>query len=255
MNSIDYDERGEGPVVILIHGFCESKEIWDNLTPDLSTNFRVINIDLPGFGKSPILKSDLTIKAVAREVLVFIESLDIEKCVIIGHSLGGYVALVIAEDRPDLVQGLCLFHSTAQSDSEEKKLNRNKVMAFVETNGVHPFIEAFVPGLFYQKSQKNLEIVFKIASKTSKDAITSYSRAMRDRPNMFSFLASFSNKILIIAGENDTIISKSALEEQVKLIPKGQLVIMTETGHMGMYEDVKQALAAIKDFSTSCFLN
>jgi pimeloyl-ACP methyl ester carboxylesterase len=255
MNSIHYEEHGEGPVLILIHGFCESQEIWNNLTPDLSSAFRVITIDLPGFGETPILKPTFTLKAVASEVLELLKSLNIQKCVVIGHSLGGYIALAIAEQRPDLIKGLCLFHSTASSDSEEKKLNRDKVIAFIEKNGVHPFIETFVPGLFYNKSQLNLEIVHKIASKTSKNTIISYSRAMRDRPNMISFLASFSNKILFIAGENDTIISKSALEEQAKLIPNGKLIILAETGHMGMYEDVMHSLRALKDFSESCFLN
>lgn len=253
MNSIHYEEHGEGPVLILIHGFCESREIWNNLIPDLSSHFRVITIDLPGFGKSPIIKSNLTIKAVAEEVLERIKSLHIQKCVVIGHSLGGYIA--IAEQRPDLIKGLCLFHSTASSDSEEKKRNRDKVIAFIEKTGVHPFIETFVSGLFHKKSQESHDIVHKIASKTSKNTIISYSRAMRDRPDMMGFLASFSNKILLIAGENDTIISKSALEEQAKLIPNGKLVILAETGHMGMYEDVKHSLSALKDFSESCFVN
>ncbi len=255
MDSIHYEEHGQGPVMILIHGFCECHEIWDNLISDLSNHFRVITIDLPGFGKSPIIKSNLTIKAVAEEVLERIKSLHIQKCVVIGHSLGGYVGIAIAKERPDLIQGLCLFHSTASSDSEEKKRNRDKVIAFIEKNGAHPFIETFVPGLFYKKSQESLDIVHKIASKTSKNTIISYSRAMRDRPDMMGFLASFSNKILLIAGENDTIISKSALEDQVKLIPNGKLIVMAETGHMGMYEDVKHSLRALKDFAKSCFQN
>jgi pimeloyl-ACP methyl ester carboxylesterase len=253
MNSLHYKEHGEGPVLILIHGFCESLEIWDNLIPDLSVHFRVIAIDLPGFGKSPILKSELTLKAVAKKVLELINSLDIQKCVVIGHSLGGYVGLAMCEENPDIIQGLCLFHSTASSDTEEKKLNRDKVIEFVEKNGVYPFVETFVPVLFHQKSQESLDIVHKIASKTPKNTIITYSRAMRDRKEMISFLTTFSKKTLFIAGENDTIILKSTLEEQVKLIPNGKLVTLAATGHMGMYEDEKQSLQALKDFSKSSF--
>ena len=254
MNSIYYEEHGEGSVLILLHGFCESHEIWEELVPDLSKHFRVISLDLPGFGKSPILKPPLTIREVGSSVIEFIEFLHVQKCVVIGHSLGGYVALAIAEQRPDLVQGLCLFHSTAQGDSEEKKLNRNKVMAFVNEHGVRPFIETFVPGLFFQKNHGNIEKVHKIASKTSEKAFLAYSHAMRDRPDMTGFLKSFPNPILLIVGEKDSIISTFALQDQLKLIRNGKLIIMAETGHMGMFEDAKESIRQLKDFSKSCFL-
>ena len=254
MNSIYYQERGEGSVLIFLHGFCESHEIWDELIPDISNHFRVITLDLPGFGKSPTLKSSFSIKEVGRTIIEFIEFLHIQKCVVVGHSMGGYIALAIAEQRPDIMQGLCLFHSTAQGDSEEKKLNRNKVVAFVQTNGVRPFIETFVPGLFFQKNQENIEKVYKIASKTSKKELIAYSYAMRDRPDMTGFLKSFSNPILLIAGEKDSIISTFALQDQMKLIQNGKLIIMAETGHMGMFEDGKESINLLKDFAKSCFL-
>lgn len=254
MNPIYYEEHGEGQVLVFLHGFCESHEIWEGLIPDLSSHFRLITLDLPGFGKSPLLKSSLTIKEVGRAVIEFIEFLHIQKCVVIGHSMGGYIALAIAEQRPDLVQGLCLFHSTALGDSEEKKLNRDKVLTFVETNGVQPFIKTFVPGLFFQKNQENIEKVYKIASKTSKKALIAYSYAMRDRPDMTGFLKSFPKPILLIAGEKDSIISTLALQDYMKLIQNGKLKIMVETGHMGMFEDVKESIKMLKDFAKSCFL-
>ena len=253
MNSIYYEEHGEGSVLVFLHGFCETRDIWENIIAYLSTNFKVITLDLPGFGKSPLLKSSFTINEVGHTLIEFLEFWGIQKSVIVGHSLGGYVALALAEERPDMVEGLCLFHSTAQADSDQKKLNRNKVMAFVETNGVQPFIETFVPGLFFQKNQEIIDKVYKIASKTSKKTLLAYSRAMRDRPDMTHFLKSFPNRVLFVAGEQDSIISTVALQEQSKLTPNGNLIVLQETGHMGMFEDVKGSVKLIKGFAKSCF--
>jgi pimeloyl-ACP methyl ester carboxylesterase len=166
MGSVYYKQQGDGPALVFLHGFCESHEIWDETGPELSSDYRVITPDLPGFGKSAILKSPFSIREVGRTVIEFIETLGIRKLALIGHSLGGYVALAIAKERPDLVAGLCLFHSTAQADSEEKRINRNKVIYFVERNGVQPFIETFVPGLFFQREVKKIKKVHKIASGT-----------------------------------------------------------------------------------------
>lgn len=253
MNSLYFKEQGEGSVLILLHGFCETYQIWEEILPELSTYFKIIAPDLPGFGKSKIVKSDFTIKDVAQVIIKLIDEMHIRKCVLIGHSLGGYVALALTEERPDLVQGLCLFHSTALADSEEKKSNRNKTMDFVRKNGTLPFIETFVPSLFYQNVQTNTERVFKIASKTTKKAILGYSKAMRDRPDMSHLLKVYSNPVLFLAGDHDTIIPINSLSEQVKTSISGKLEVIVETGHMGMLEDPASSIKILKDFAWGCF--
>lgn len=253
MKSIHYTEKGKGPVLLFLHGFCETHEIWDEIVPQLSIHFRVITPDLPGFGESKPLSNPFTIKEVGQAVIDFLTKAKIHKCVIIGHSLGGYVALAIAEARPDLLEGLCLFHSTAHPDSDEKKLNRERVMDFVRKNGVQPFVETFVPGLFFQKIQGNIDVVYKIASKTSKDTVLSYSEAMRDRPNMTGVFNVLKKPVLFLAGEKDAIITISSLDLQSKLSNYAQLKVLNETGHMGMFEDTAGSIKILKDFARACF--
>lgn len=255
MGSVYYKQLGDGPALVFLHGFCESHEIWDETAPELSSGCSVITLDLPGFGKSAILKSPFSIKEVGHAVIEFIETFGIQKFGLIGHSLGGYVALAIAKERPDLVAGLCLFHSTAQPDSEEKRINRNKVIDFVEKNGVRPFIETFVPGLFFQQDAKKVEKVYTIASRTSKKALLGYVQAMRDRPDMTDFLRTFKSPLLFLAGENDSIIPLSALRDQTKASLNGKLKILSETGHMGMFEDTIHANEILKNFAKGCFQN
>lgn len=253
MKSLYYKEEGDGPVLVLLHGFCETHEIWEEIIPELSIHSRIIAPDLPGFGKSEILPT-VTIREVGMSVIRFLTAIEVQNCVIIGHSLGGYVALAIAVERPDLIAGLCLFHSTALPDTEEKKLNRGRVMDFVRKNGVLPFIETFVPGLFFQKNmKKNLEQVYKIAAKTDENTLLCYTRAMRDRPDMTGFLSEFEKPILFLAGEKDTFIEVSSLADQVKISVNGQLKVLAETGHMGMFEATNESIKILKDFSRACF--
>jgi len=253
MKPLYYKEQGEGSALVLLHGFCETHEIWENIFPELSTKFKVIALDLPGFGKSDPLSLDFSIKKVGRSVTDLLSSIGIQNCVFVGHSLGGYVALTIAQERPDLVAGLCLFHSTALPDNDEKKINRNRVIDFVEKNGALPFVETFVPGLFFKKDQKNMESVYKIASKTSKNSIIAYSRAMRDRPDMTDFLMEFFKPVLFVGGENDSFLRVPSLEGQAKLAVAGEVKILAGTGHMGMYEATSQSIRILKDFAGACF--
>src|SRR6187399_2350214 len=102
MSDIFFEQQGLGSPVILLHGFPMSHLVWKDFAPGLATNFTVYTPDLPGFGQSKTLPSPFSIDDVADKLLAWIESNQIKKSVVIGHSLGGYVALSMIEKRPDL---------------------------------------------------------------------------------------------------------------------------------------------------------
>lgn len=248
MGEIYYKERGKGFPLILIHGFCETNEIWDSFAEKLSPDFRVITPDLPGFGKSPLSNGRISIAGVAAELTSWLHKIEIRQCLAIGHSLGGYVTLSMISQEPNLIAGFGLFHSTAFPDSEEKKQNRNKVFEFVNKNGVAPFVETFVPGLFYQKDNPSIEKVYSIASKTQKDTLLAYTLAMRDRPESTSILASYEGDSIFLAGRYDSLIPYSAIDEQSRMNAKSDLKILENSGHMGMLEDAETAFKAVQSF-------
>jgi pimeloyl-ACP methyl ester carboxylesterase len=250
MGEIHFAERGKGFPVILIHGFCETNRIWDSFAERLSSNFRVITPDLPGFGKSPLPNGKISIKNVASTLNRRLHQLEIQKCLVIGHSLGGYVTLSMVAQRPGLIAGLGLFHSTALADSDEKRQNRNKVFEFVNKNGVPPFVDSFVPGLFHQKDNSAIEEVRDMASQTRKDVLMAYTLAMRDRLDNSSLLAVYEGDCLFIAGKYDTIIPCSAIEEQSRINRRSELQILENSGHMGMFEDAEAAYEGVRSF---CF--
>ena len=118
MNSINHREQGNGPTVILIHGFPMNLHVWDEFSDKLDDHLHVVTIDLPGFGKSPRLPDGFSIDDVASIVLHWIREKKYVNPVVVGHSLGGYVALAMAEQDRQFMGGLCLFHSTARADSD-----------------------------------------------------------------------------------------------------------------------------------------
>ncbi len=243
-----FREQGKGSTILLIHGFCETHKIWDGFDKKLSRYGRVISIDLPGFGMSPLPAGPVSIDLIAEIILAWLKERKIEAPVLVGHSLGGYVALAMAARDPAFCKKLVLFHSSAYADTDEKKTNRDKVIEFVITNGVEPFIKTFVPTLFYDKEHPRMDMVRKICHGTPASTLIEYTKAMRDRPSHESLLRNFHNPILILAGDKDEIIPSDISEKMASLNPKITIFHLSNTGHMGMIEAEAEAIEKIAWF-------
>lgn len=248
MNNVFYSERGKGFPLVLLHGFCETHQVWDSFIEALSEDFRIITPDLPGFGKSPLPEGSISLNDIALQLLGWLEKLQIRQCLVIGHSLGGYLTLAMAQEKPDVVVGFGLFHSTAKDDSEEKRKNRDRVFEFVQTNGTQPFIDTFVPALFYRKDHTAIERVHQMASKTPQRSLLAYTLAMRDRPDRLPFLRAYKGDSLLIAGKHDSIIPLEMIEEQAAMNPNCTFCVLENSGHMGMFEDRTEAQRSIRSF-------
>jgi len=247
---IFYTDKGKGFPVLLIHGFTETHEIWNTFSDELSKNFRVLSIDLPGFGKSKLLEEPFSIADVGQKVIEFLKELKIETCIPIGHSLGGYVILAMAHRQPKLFKAFGLFHSTAYADAEERRLSRNKVIEFVSNHGVAPFIESFIPPLFYDQSNPHIQALVKLSSQTHVATLIAYVKAMRDRPERINVLREFEGTVLFIAGEKDSGISPDSVKMQASLASKVDLNLVAGVAHMGMFESTNETLRLVQKFLT-----
>src|SRR5690606_23884260 len=118
---IYYDTRGNGPAMVLLHGFLESSKMWEPLIPELSKNRQIITIDLPGMGESGVIEEIHSMELMAQVVDALIDHLQIPIATLIGHSMGGYVTMAFTEMYADKVEKLVLLNSTPIADSEEKK--------------------------------------------------------------------------------------------------------------------------------------
>ena len=252
MTTVFFKDQGMGPPILLLHGFCETHQIWDDFAEELAKNFRVLRPDLPGFGRSKLPLVPFTLEDIGKHLNMWVSKLKLPKLTVIGHSLGGYVALAMARHNPTLFVGLCLFHSTPFSDSLEKKNNRNKVIDFVKKNGIEPFVETFVPSLFYLKNNEFVPFVKRLALGTQIDTFIAYSEAMRDRSSYEGLLEDFVSYLLVIAGMDDSIVPKSVSVMAGSLAPKSELILLENTGHMGMLENKMVCLKAIREFTLRC---
>ena len=252
MTHLNYREEGSGPPVILIHGFPMNQHVWDDLAEKLSESFHVITLDLPGFGKSAPLREGFTLEDVAAAILDFIHEKNYGVAVLVGHSLGGYVALAMTEREPDTFAGLCLFHSTAVADTEEKKQSRTKVLDFVDKQGVQAFTSNFIAQLYADPQHSSITKVKQIAVQSSAEAVKGYTVAMRDRKDRTDVLKRFSKPILLVAGEKDQVIPSESILQQASLNTKAEAVILPAVAHMGMFESEGPCLKKISDFIKKC---
>jgi pimeloyl-ACP methyl ester carboxylesterase len=248
MSAIFYRRFGKGYPIILIHGFCETHEIWDELAKGLSKKFEVFVIDLPGFGDSPSLTNPFSINEVAETVFEWMVQQNISRPVVIGHSLGGYVGLAMAKNHSEKFAGLGLIQSTAFPDSDEKKANRNKVIEFVKAHGTDPFIDTFVPGLFFDKHHPSIPEVDKIARRTSRETLLNYAAVMRDRPSSIDFIGSTTCPLLVIGGDKDSIIPAEITIDHGRLAPHAEVHLLKDVGHMAMFESPKETQTLIELF-------
>ncbi len=253
--NIRYSDKGKGRVIVLLHGFLESLEIWEGYSDRLSKTFRVILIDLPGHGQSPCLGYVHSMELMAECVKSVMDSLNLRKYVVIGHSMGGYVALAFAELFPEHVSGLCLFHSTAMPDSEEKKKDRDRVAAIVKKD--HKlFVSELIPKLFAAENipllKSEVEKAKQIALHTSKEGIVAALKGMKERPSRELVLKNSKYPVLFIIGKKDTLLAWDNLLLLTSLPKKSYNVVLEHAGHMGFYEAPEETFKAVKKFSAMC---
>lgn len=252
MTTLNYREQGSGPTVILIHGFPMNQQVWNDFAEKLSVSLQVVTLDLPGFGKSPALPDGFSLDDVALAVHAWIREKKYPQPVIAGHSLGGYVALALADHDMDSMAGMCLFHSTALPDSDEKKQSRNKVLEFIEKQGVQAFTSNFIGQLYADPQHSSITKVKNIAVQSSKETVTGYTKAMRDRKDRTDLLRRFPRSILFLAGEKDQGIPPDSIHQQVTLNKRAEAIILPEVAHMGMFEAEAACLKRIENFVEKC---
>jgi pimeloyl-ACP methyl ester carboxylesterase len=249
MAVIDFDVIGNGKILMLIHGFPMNKNVWKGYAEQLASDFKVVTIDLPGFGQSTPKKNPFSIEDIAQDLNEFIEQQKFSDIAIVGHSLGGYVALSMIDQAPKYFSSLTLFHSTALPDTIEKKTSRNKVLEFIQSNGVLAFTSNFIAGLFASPQHPSIEKVKNFSVQATEQAVVGYTQAMRDRPDLSETLKNFGKPVLFIGGDKDPGISPDSLFKQSSFTPKSEVLILKDTGHMGMFESQSQTIEKIRAFA------
>ncbi len=253
---IFFAESGKGKTIVLLHGFPESSRIWDSFCDQLSESFRVIVIDLAGFGKSECVERVHSMELQADVVYEVLKQRKVKKCVMIGHSMGGYITLAFASKYPGMLKGLCLFHSHPFPDSAEGRRNRTRTISIVQKDKFG-FLASFIASLFPEGSRrkfgKEVKILVKRASEAPKEGIIAALEGMKIRRNQSAVLRSVNVPVLFILGLKDRLAPLDRLWKMVSLPQRSECLILRNVGHMGFIEAPEETLSMVKGFTRKAF--
>lgn len=255
-STIRYKVEGAGTVVVLLHGYLESLKIWNKFSDKLSKEFRVICIDLPGHGRSGIVAGAHTMEIMAEGVIAVLDKLNIDKCILIGHSMGGYVTMAFADLYPDRLYGYSLFHSTPFPDTDEKRKNRDKEIELVNQGRKELISKTNVPKAFADDNlvrlSSEIELAIKIALETPDEGITTILEGMKLRPDRTEILKNSKIPVLLILGKKDNYIPFTDVANKIILNEKGELLVLENSGHMGFIEETEKSLNGMSLFIKKC---
>ena len=214
VNGIDlvYEECGSnnGNVIVLLHGFCGSSLYWQKICPMLSDQYRVIIPDLRGHGGSSSPEGTYTMEVMAEDISALLDSLKIEKVVMFGHSLGGYVTAAFAEKYPDKLTGFALIHSTVLPDTAAMKEKREADIAGIREKGISKYLYSIIPNLFTDEKlgemRDEVNELIGVGQQMEAQAVIATLEGIRQRPDRSHVLAEAKYPVLLVAGAEDAVI-------------------------------------------------
>ena len=251
--SINYSETGKGTAVVLLHGFLENSTMWDFFVAEYSKKYRVITIDLLGHGTTGCLGYVHTMEDMADAVLAVLTELRIRKAILMGHSMGGYVALAFAELYGDMVKGLVLQNSSSLADSDERKANRDRAVIAVKHNAGN-FVRMSIANLFSEENREKfdteIELLKEEAVKTPLQGIVAALEGMKIRKDREVILHFAPYPILLVLGKKDQSL---IYDEHAGQIEDTAVKLVTYPyGHMSHIESREPLLKETLDFFKTC---
>jgi len=246
INDVDlaYARRGKGTPLVLLHGFPLDHHLWDDVSSLLEDKFELILPDLRGFGESTTVNAPYSMDDYASDIAGLLDQLGIQKAVIVGHSMGGYVALAFAKLYPDRVSGLALISSQVIADPPDRKEGRYKSAVDVAEKGIGGVVEAMTSKF---TSDVRLQAAARVIMEKQKpDAYIGALKAMAERTDSTSLLSTFKFPVVVVHGEADALIPVARAREVKAALPDSYYVELKDTGHVPMLETAKETADALR---------
>ena len=246
------DTRKGEQTLLLLHGYLESLDVWEDFTRLLSNYFRVVAMDIPGHGISQVMGKVHSMEFLADTVAGVLDELEIEKATIVGHSMGGYVALETLRRHPERLDGIVLLSSTPNPDSEQKRADREREITLVEGGHKDLLAQTAPKAGFAPTNLKRMadEVAFleEQIYVTEAEGVAALLRGMMERKDSNELLKQSTLPQLFILGKQDGYIPLERAEEMVAAHPQAQVAWLEQSGHMGFFEEPEACAAAIRDF-------
>ncbi|WP_420147755.1 alpha/beta fold hydrolase [Spirosoma sp.] len=229
--------------VVLVHGHGVDASIWNGIYADLSLEANVLK---PDFSR---LNNHTTIEAYAEELYGHLQSAQIDKVILVGHSMGGYIALAFADQHPEMIQGLVLYHSTATADDEARKEARRQAIEELQKNGTAPFIRKQMPKMVAPAypAEKTQALIDRFEQLPA-DALVAGLKAMAARPDRTHVLRNAQFPILLVLGQEDQVIPYEKVAKLAELSSQVSVAPVNEAGHLSMVEQPDVAISILRSF-------
>ncbi len=251
---IAYSDHGIGLPVIFLHAFPLNRTMWDGEMVALldEQRYRLVSLDWRGFGESDIVGEITTMDVLAGDVAALMDHLGIEKAVLCGLSLGGYVAFACLRQYAPRIAGLILADTRPAADTPERQANREEVARLAETSGTAAIADLQLPRLISDYTREHDPLVEtrlrQMINAATVPGIAATSRGMALRADTSDLLASISCPTLVITGEQDAIIPPSEAQAYAERIPAAQFATIPNAGHLSNLEQPDLFLATISSF-------
>lgn len=246
------DSEAGDRCVVLLHGYLESMLVWEEFVPQLYKEVRVVTLDLPGHGISVVTGEIHSMDFLADTVADGLRALGIERCTLVGHSMGGYVALACCERHPDMLDGLVLLSSTPNPDTPEKAENRRREIELVRA-GKKDLLARVAPAAgFAEQNRVRMQDAIEDLSEqvfvTEDEGIVALLGGMIARRDQNEMLRRATVPVLFILGRKDDYLPVEAAEAMVAAHPEARVVWLENSGHMGFLEEPEATARAILEF-------
>ena len=256
-HTLHYRDEGREheQTLVLLHGYLQNLDIWSSYVLTYMRRMHVITIDLPGHGYSECFGEVHTMDFMARAVKAVLDDAGVEQCVMVGHSMGGYVAQLFLADWPGLTEGVILLCSHPYPDAPEKAADREAEKKTIRAGKMMTLAAMSIPKMYYEENlrtcDEKIRETVELCEMHDPEGICSSLDGLRLRPDLRSVLADPARPVLVIHGDHDNFLPLSRIEEMRTAFPKLAFALIPGSGHNAFIERQDAVVEAIGNF-TSC---
>ena len=254
--TVSYNDAGTdgAPAIIFIHGFPFNKSMWNGQIEALKTDYRVISYDVRGHGNSDLGVKDFSIELFGQDLILLMDALKIEKAILCGLSMGGYIALNAIGNYPERFTALVLSDTNCVSDTNESKAKRMETIESIRKDGVEKYADESLKKLFapesFTKNSKDVDKARVMITATSKQSLYNTLHALANRKETCSQLPEINVPVLILVGKEDIITPPEAAQSMHEKIKGSFLHIISHAGHLSNMENPLEFNDQLKTFVT-----
>lgn len=251
--AIRYNDSLKGDkTVVLLHGYLENLDVWEEWSKMLAKHCRVISLDLPGHGISEVKGEIHTMEFLAETAHGLLESLGVERYAVIGHSMGGYVAMEMMKKWPSAISGAIFLHSHPFGDTPQRAEDRMREIELIRSGRKEVLVKMNPQRRFAAENCKRLASVIdelkEMAFLTEDEGILAILRGISQRGNYVEMMSKTEIPTLFVFGSGDLMIPQEACEEVAKQFPAAQVVVLDSCGHMSFIEQPEKTLEIVTQF-------